>query len=169
MKLINLDTLKIEDSGEKPVLVKTVILHGLNKNKGIKSFFNEIREELSDQINWENGVKNTSDTVYFDIVYDGKISAAEDEDDIRYIINIIIGAFVEEMIDGENRVGRSREHRLGVPESFKGLYLSVMNIKKLINYKTKVDKFILNIRASGNEFIYNAIGNEEGESIDDAA
>lgn len=169
MKFINLDTLKIEESGDNNlVLIKTVKLHGLKKNKGIKSFFNEVREELSTQINWEDGVENTNDIVYFDIVYDGKM-AADDEDDIRYIINIVIGAFVEEMIDGENRIGRSREHRLGVPDSFNELYLSVMNIKKLINYKTKVDKFILNIRSVNNEFIYNAIGNEEGESTNDAA
>lgn len=73
-----------------------------------------------------------------------------DADDFLHMVNMILAFFFKELCLDK---GRNREHRMDVPENFKGLHASLASLKKAVNLQTKCNRFNISIRCGNFYYI----------------
>lgn len=149
MLFIDLD--KIQIVKEKNFNILDINLKGLNWHESI---FN-----LADQISAivKEGIKDINPTTAtrFNFIIADQDDPITQTADFESITNVILMVFCTAILQNE---GRPREHRLDMPWQFADVNIKRNWIKKLVNYKTILDKF--NIAVCSTNFFYHSIGED---------
>lgn len=154
-KVVNLSDIRIE-----PITTNIFTRIGFqfpNLDLPITSLYEQSQAALFEALKGFFGESKPDLTATYAFTFDVE-ACMESEDDILPIINIVLGVFNNWMV-GEKPEYRDREYRFGIPDGFEKIKDSNLHIMKLVNYKTKVDKFSLTINLinSNNDNAYTYI------------
>ena len=149
MLFIDLD--KIQIVKEKNSNILDINLKDLNWHESI---FN-----LADQINAivKESIKDLdcSTATRFNFIIADQDDPITQTADFESITNVILTVFCGAIAQNE---GRPREHRLDMPWQFADVNIKRNLIKKLVNYKTTIDRFNIAVRSTN--FFYHSIGED---------
>ena len=148
-KILNLNDIKIEELvGPINGNVIDIDFQRLNVDAwSLKELADAIDETLN--TNLEEG--SLQDKITF---FNFTIKDDVNEEDFLILTNLIITHLISKIATSERR---EREYRLGVPTTLSDLNLNVVNIKRLINYKCRVNKFNLHIETADHLNYYNMV------------
>lgn len=153
MLFIDLD--KIQIVKEKNFNILDINLTNLNWQESIFDLADQLKEIVKESI---RDIDFTTATRFNFIIADSD-SPITQTTDFESITNVILTVFCGAIAQNK---GRAREHRLDMPWQFADVNIKRSLIKKLVNYKTLVNKFNIVIRSTN--FFYYSIA--EGDLCD---
>ena len=149
MLFIDLD--KIQIVKEKNFNILDINLKDLNWQESIFNIADQIKTIVKESI---KDIDFTTATRFNFIIADGEAdSPITQTADFESITNVILTVFCDAIAQNE---GRPREHRLDMPWQFADVNIKRSLIKKLVNYKTLINKFNIVIRST-NFFYYSIV------------
>ena len=145
MYYVNLENIKIAKADENIIY------------KNVNVDYDDNKTIYENGLNITNAVQNLLIDVNCDGVYSFNVEANIDncDDDIFLsFVNMFLSIFIGEICRGEVR---DRERRLDVPAKLADTVHCVKSLaKKIVNYKTLIDKFQLHIKCG--KYIYLLVG-----------
>lgn len=150
MLFIDLD--KIQIVKEKNFNILDINLTNLNWQESIFDLADQLKVIVKESI---KDIDFTTATRFNFIIADSDNPITQTTD-FESITNVILTVFCGAIAQNK---GRTREHRLDMPWQFADVNIKRSLIKKLVNYKTLVNKFNIVIRSTN--FFYYSIAEDD--------
>lgn len=173
MKILNLNTIKIEDDNDPKLLGLTCDLTAKDFEtlKSLDLTTIKAAERMTNVLNQTTIDKDKPYLICFNFEYEDDAKTCS-PDDFVTLVNLLNSNFLgKNILQLNSEKGRARERRLDVPDNLLGVHTTRRILKNLLNEQTLVDKFNVQIRfndtSAYNTFVYNLVDKQSVQVGDD--